>query len=117
MRHARPKYEASDKRIKLALEYLNENITEPISIETLASEACLSRDHFIKLFKQELGCTPGQFIIDKKLIKAQLMLATENTSIKDIAYSLGYDDYSYFSRLFRKHTSMTPQNYRNSFNN
>ena len=45
------------------------------------------------------------------------MLATENTSIKDIAYSLGYDDYSYFSRLFRKHTSMTPQTYRNSFNN
>lgn len=40
-----------------------------------------------------------------------------NPSIKDIAYSLGYDDYSYFSRLFRKHTSMTPQNYRNSFNN
>ncbi len=117
MRHARPKYEASDKRIKLALEYLNENINEPISIETLASEACLSRDHFIKLFKQELGCTPGQFIINRKLIKAQLMLATENTSIKDIAYSLGYDDYSYFSRLFRKHTSMTPQTYRNSFNN
>ncbi len=51
---------------------------------------------------------PGQFIINRKLIKAQLMLATENTSIKDIAYSLGYDDYSYFSRLFRKHTSMTP---------
>lgn len=116
MRHARPKYAISDKRIQLALEYISQNIMEPISLENLSKESCLSRDHFIKLFKQELGCTPGQFIIDQKLKKARLMLAAENISIKEIAYSLGYDDYSYFIRLFRKHTSMTPHHYRNSFN-
>ena len=113
---ARPKYAISDKRIQLALEYISQNIMEPISLENLSKESCLSRDHFIKLFKQELGCTPGQFIIDQKLKKARLMLAAENISIKEIAYSLGYDDYSYFIRLFRKHTSMTPHHYRNSFN-
>ena len=76
----------------------------------------MSKDHFIRLFRQELGYTPTQFIIDKKMMKARLMLASENMSTKDIAYSLGYDDVSYFTRLFKKHTGTTPLQYRNSFN-
>lgn len=116
MRQAMPKYMLSDKRIQRALEYLNRNVHGKVSIKELAREACLSCDHFIRLFKQELGCTPGQFIINKKMMAAQLRLATENTPVKEIAYALGYDDLSYFIRLFRGHMNLSPQQYRERFN-
>ena len=116
MRYAKPKFHTSDSRIGNALKALTGKLGETIRIEELAQEACMSKDHFIRLFRQELGYTPTQFIIDKKMMKARLMLASENMSTKDIAYSLGYDDVSYFTRLFKKHTGTTPLQYRNSFN-
>lgn len=116
MRYAKPKFHTSDSRIGNALKALTGKLGETIRIEELAQEACMSKDHFIRLFRQKLGYTPTQFIIDKKMMKARLMLASENMSTKDIAYSLGYDDVSYFTRLFKKHTGTTPLQYRNSFN-
>ena len=49
-------------------------------------------------------------------MKAKLMLASESLSTKEIAYALGYDDVSYFTRIFKKHVGTTPKHYRNSFN-
>lgn len=114
--HARPIYVTSDKRIERALNYLNRNYAGSVPVRKLAQEACLSCDHFIRLFRRELGCTPGQFVINKKMRAAQLMLTTENTPVKEIAYALGYDDLSYFVRIFRAHMGLTPQQYRNRFN-
>lgn len=85
-------------------------------MEELAAEACMSKDYFIKIFRQELGVTPVQFIINDKLMKAKLMLASTNLTIKEIAYSLGYSDTSYFIRLFKKHHKLSPLQYRKLFN-
>lgn len=87
-----------------------------MTVESLAREACLSKDHFIRLFRKDLGQTPTQFIINDKMTKAKLMLASEDMSVKEIAFSLGYYDISYFNRLFKKHTLLTPRQYRNCFN-
>lgn len=116
VRVARPKFQPTDIRIDRAIKEMSSNLSDLSSIEDMAKDACMSRDHFIRLFKQEVGCTPAQFIIGKKMMKARLMLASESISAKEIAYSLGYDDMSYFIRLFKKHVGMTPQQYRNSFN-
>lgn len=116
IRYARLKYQTKDPRIQRALQTASAKTGELIRVEELAREACLSTDHFIRIFKNELGCTPAQFIIDKKMMKAKLMLASESMPTKEIAYSLGYDDVSYFSRLFKKHVGTTPTLYRNSFN-
>ena len=61
---------------------------------------------------QELGTTPLQYINQKKIEKAQLLLITEELAVKEIAFQLAFDDYSYFSRLFKKTTGVTPQEYR-----
>lgn len=113
---AKPKYQTKDHRIQSALKAISANTGESIRVEELASQACMSTDHFIRLFKQEVGCTPAQFLIDKKMMKAKLMLASESISTKEIAYSLGYDDVSYFTRIFKKHVGTTPKLYRDSFN-
>ena len=85
-----------------------------IDIDTLAGLSCLSKDHFIRLFKSEMKTTPLQYIVKKKIEKAQLLLITKDLAIKEIAYTLGYDNYSYFIKLFKKQTGLTPQTYKES---
>lgn len=116
MKFARPKYSVTDERIKQALKMVNSRICDPIKIEELAKYACMSPGHFIRLFKEELGCTPTQFLIDRKIMKAKLMLASESIMMKEIAYRLGYEDVSYFTRLFKKHVGVTPGMYRQTYN-
>lgn len=114
--HARPKYMVSDERIKLALNILNSKISESIAVDKLAAEVRMSTGHFIRLFKEELGCTPMQFIIGRKMMRAKMMLASESVMMKEVAYSLGYEDVSYFTRLFKKYVGVTPGQYRQFYN-
>lgn len=112
LQNAKPKIKAEDGRIQKALLYIQKNIYEPINIEQLSEISCLSKDHFIRLFKKEMGSTPIQYITQKKMEKAQLILVTQDISIKNIAYMLGYDDHSYFIRIFKKTIGETPQEYK-----
>ena len=86
-----------------------------IDLDALADDSCLSKDHFSRLFKHETGVSPLQYINQKKIEKAQLMLVTSNMPVKNIASSLAFDNYSYFNRLFKKMTGVTPQEYRSSY--
>lgn len=106
------KIEMEDNRIAKTVLYFRKHLNEAIELEKLAEISCLSKDHFIRLFKKELGTTPLQYINQKKIEKAQLLLITEELAVKEIAFQLAFDDYSYFSRLFKKTTGVTPQEYR-----
>jgi AraC-like DNA-binding protein len=72
----------------------------------------MSKDHFIRLFRRETGYTPNAYVIQRKMERAELMLVTTDNSVKSIARALGYDDYSYFNRVFKKNAGITPQQYR-----
>ena len=78
----------------------------------MAENANLSKDHFIRLFRKETGYTPQQYINQKKIEQAQLILMTEEVPVKNLSYQLGYEDPSYFCRLFRQHTGYSPLQYR-----
>lgn len=106
------KIEMEDNRIAKTVLYIRKHLNEAIELEKLAEISCLSKDHFIRLFKKELGTTPLQYINQKKIEKAQLLLTTEELAVKEIAFQLAFDDYSYFNRLFKKTTGVTPQEYR-----
>lgn len=103
------KIEMEDNRIAKTVLYIRKHLNEAIELEKLAEISCLSKDHFIRLFKKELGTTPLQYINQKKIEKAQLLLITEELAVKEIAFQLAFDDYSYFNRLFKKTTGVTPQ--------
>lgn len=66
VRMAKPKYQTSNRSIRMAMEFIEDKMSEAIRVEELAEAACLSTDHFIRLFKNEVGSTPMHFIIEKK---------------------------------------------------
>lgn len=114
LKYATPKAEVRDDRIQMSLNYLRKNIGSRLDIDLLADKACMSKDHYIRVFKRETGETPNVYITKRKLEKAELSLVTTALPIKSIADSLGYDDYSYFNRIFKKNAGVTPLQYRES---
>ena len=112
LKYAKPKVEVQDDRIHQTLTFIRKNLDSPLDINMLAENACMSKDHFIRIFKRETGETPNTYITIRKMEKAELMLVTTDQQVKTIATSLGYDDQSYFNRLFKKNTGVTPQQYR-----
>ena len=114
MRLAREKSLDRDERLVKVLSYIHKHINRNLTITELAEQACLSKDHFIRLFRNEVKATPLQYINRKKIEHAQLTLVTSDTQVKDVALNLGFEDYSYFNRLFKKLVGTTPQEYRHS---
>ena len=110
--YATPKTPNVDERMSKVLEYIHTNIHTPIHIDRLAELAFLTKDHFIRLFKKQLNCTPGKYINQKKIEKAQLMMLIENYSIQELAFRLGFENVSYFNRLFKKLTGENPSQYK-----
>lgn len=114
VKYAKPRVWTKDKRLARTLNYIHNNIYEEIRIDDLASIACVTKSHFIRLFSKTFGMSPLQYINKKKIERAELLLITENAPIKEIAYDLGYNDHSYFIRLFKKIVGITPMAYRRS---
>ena len=115
LKDAQPKAEINDDRIQKVLSYIRKNIYKTIDIDSLAAISYLSKDPFIRLFRKEVNNTPLQYINQKKIEKAQLILITDSMPIKNISYLLAYEDHSYFNRLFKKLTGVTPQQYRDRY--
>lgn len=101
-----------DERVGNALKYIHKNIYDDIDIDDLADIACVTKPYLIRLFKRYMAVSPLQYINRKKIERAELYLLTEDISIKELAYTLGFSDHSYFIRLFKKITGKTPQEYR-----
>ena len=112
IREAKPHIWTSDERMKQVLRYIHEHIADKIDVEDLANLASFTKTYFIRLFKQEFGLSPVQYINLKKVERAQLLLYTTDCSVKEVAYKLGFSDHSYFIRLFHKVAGITPQEYR-----
>ena len=112
MKEATHKYEITDNRIRKTIRYIRKNIDKNITIDELTEICCLSKDHFIRLFKEEMHITPVQYINQKKIEKAQLLIITDNRPVKDIAYTLSFENVSYFNRLFKRYTGLTPVMYK-----
>ena len=112
LRHAVLHVWTSDDRMKRVQEHIHSHINSNIDVEELADVACVTKPYLIRLFKREFGTSPVQYINKKKVERAQLLLYTTEMPVKEVAYELGFSDHSYFIRMFRKQTSITPQEYR-----
>ncbi len=108
---AKEKYNVHDDRISKVLRFIQENIDLPIYVEDLAGQCCLNKDYFIRLFKKEMGVTPMQYVIKKKMEKAQLLLLTESSDMKDVALSLSFENVSHFSTCFKKIVGLSPSDF------
>lgn len=93
-------------------EYIDAHIYEKLSISILANQVNLSVSQAGRLFKKTYGKTPYEYVIERKIDTACLLLENTGFSIKEIAYRLNFADEHYFCNVFRKKTGKTPSAYR-----
>lgn len=102
-----PKY-----KLWSAIEYINDNLENDLTLAELAGVVQMSTYHFARLFKQSTGLAPHQYVIDCRIERAKMLLAEKKLSIVEICEQVGFRSPSHFSALFRKVTTMTPKAYR-----
>ena len=98
---------SSDSQIEELLRYINHNLTEDLSIETLARKYYLSKYHMMRKFKEETGYTTHNYIISKRLLLARTKIS-EGTPILKAAQLSGFSDYTNFSRAYKKQFGTAP---------
>lgn len=95
-----------------AISYINEHFQSDLPLEKLAAEANMSPFHFSRVFTKETGITPHQYLIKTRLSAAKYLLKSTETSIKNIAFSIGFNSESSFCTTFKKWENVTPSQYR-----
>ena len=98
---------AGDSKIVSILQYLNLHLTEPLSIDELASRFYISKYHMMRRFKEETGYTIHSYIAEKRLLLARQLLSA-GQPVTEVCYQAGYQDYSTFSRAYRKRFGASP---------
>ena len=98
--------------INRAVELINRRVGEEPSVTELARMVGLSEYHFIRVFRQLMGVTPGQYIIISRMNHAKYLMKTTALSVGEIAAMAGYSSESMFTAAFRRTQGMTPTQYR-----
>ncbi len=98
--------------IQPILHHIQNNLSAEIKVDELAEMACLSKDHFSRIFKSITGLAPCDFVIRKRVERAQFLLITTEKGIREISEETGFRSASYFTRIFTKQTSRSPARYR-----
>lgn len=99
-------------KIQEAIAYIEANISTILTVGTLADRANQSRDHFSKLFYQQTGERPLDYIHHKKIERAQFLLLTTAMPLSVIVEETGFESFSYFARIFKKIAGCTPGAYK-----
>ncbi len=102
------------EKIKLVLQYIRDNYQETITVTQLAELCHFSDYYFMRFFKKHVGITCIQYINHVRLNKASEMLKESSYSVSDIALETGFNNISYFNRLFKETYHMTPREYQSS---
>ena len=102
--------------LRKAERYIWENYTRKISLQEIADASGLSAPYFSTIFKEEMGENLSNYLNRLRVEKAAAMLATTNLPISEIAAACGFEDQSWFSKIFKNNTGFTPAKYREQGN-
>lgn len=102
-----------------ALTYIEHNFQNEITIEDIAGVCGLNRTYFGKIFKEALGKTPQEFLLNYRMLKAAELLKLTSLSIGDVGLAVGYANQMHFSRAFKNNYGISPREwrYQNHINN
>jgi AraC family transcriptional regulator len=101
-----------EHQLMQVLEYINEHLNQDIKLADLAQLLDMSQFHFSHMFKQAIGTSPYQYLIQQRVERAKQLLKQKERSIMEIALECGFNSHSHLSKQFRQVTGMTPTVYR-----
>ena len=95
-----------------AVEYISRYIAEDITIDDICDHIHISKYHFCRKFKQTTGFTVMDYVLKTRIVAAQNLLASEAVSVSEAGQRCGFSSSSYFCRVFKAHTGLSPLQYR-----
>ncbi len=101
-----------ERTIQHACFRMREGVARPLDFEAFAKENNIGYSYFRKMFKKYTGVSPGQYHLEMKILRAKELLLNSGMSIKEIAYSLGFQSIYYFSRVFKQKQGRAPSEFR-----
>lgn len=104
--------QVSNRKLERAIQYIDHHYARDISLDDLAEINCLSRFYLSREFKQETGYRFKDYLNMKRLNAAQKLLSLPDVNISEACFSVGFNDVSYFSRVFKKYFGVSPSIYK-----
>ncbi len=109
-----PQFSSHEQMLKKIILFVREHFSENITIEKAAAEVEYSPSHFMRFFKQETGHSFVEYLNEYRIAYAGYLLKESSDAIGEIASRCGFDNFSYFIRLFKRKNGVTPKEYRKS---
>ena len=105
----------TDERLNNLLRFINENLDKELNIKVLAEKYFSHPTHFIRSFRDKTGTTPKQYVRQKRIENAKLLLEKTDLTIWEITQKIGFKDETHFYRCFKETYNMSPTTYRNYY--
>ena len=100
------------RKLFRVLDYIAANLEGDLTLDRMASSACLSRYHFARAFKQAVGHSPHRYVSARRLERAKALLNQDDRSLVEIALALGFSSQANFTRAFKQATGLAPGQFR-----
>ena len=100
------------ERLRRARRFIDECYDLPLDLNQISRQACLSRFHFLRLFRDTFETTPHQYLIQRRIEKAKELLRLKEMSVTDVCFEVGFESLGSFSALFRRCVGTAPVVYR-----
>ncbi len=92
--------------------YVQENLADPLTAQQLASVAAMSVPHFNRMFRRSVGVSPMRYVAQQRIARAERLLRDTPAKIATIAQAVGYGDGFHFSKIYKRHTGLSPSDVR-----
>jgi len=99
------------KRLNYARDFMESSFHESISVDTIATVACMNTEYFIRQFKKQFNTTPVQYLIAKRMKAAGKAFQKGNCTVSEVCRRVGYSDITSFGKLFKRYYGQSPEAY------
>ncbi len=100
------------ERLCRARDFIDVCYDLPLNLDQISSQACFSRYHFLRLFREAFDKTPHQYLVERRIEKAKELLSSPKMRVTDICFEVGFQSLGSFSSLFHKTVGHAPNTYR-----
>lgn len=103
-------------KLQQAIAYMQAHLAESLTLEMITAHIGMSQFHFCRLFKQAMGISPYQYLLQQRIEQAKQLLLQRNLGIADIALEVGFTDQSHFCYQFKRFVGETPKQFLHQYN-